>query len=192
MIDRLLNMLRVARVKIVDDSGAIQRLQIDEGDFPDGRRVIDKIAHFKQFGFASSPPADSDAMLAALGGNRSQTIALGTNHQKSRPRGLAVGDSMLYRAKADGTLGANVWIKDGVIEIDADGGAVMVRNATTVTVVASDKVRVEAPTLECTGDVVSRADGQRVSLNTLHDKYDVHKHYVTTTGSLTGVTDSAA
>ncbi len=192
MMHRLLNVLRVGVLKLVDDSDEFQLLQIDEGNFPDGRRVLDKIRHFKQFGFASSPPADSDAMLAALGGDRSQTIAIGTNHQKSRPRGLAAGDSMLYRAKAEGTLGAYVWIKDGVIEIDADGGDVMVRNATTVTVVASDKVRVEAPTLECTGDIVSRADGERVSLNTLRDKYDAHKHPVTALGSPTGASDSPA
>ncbi|MGY2732396.1 phage baseplate assembly protein domain-containing protein [Sphingomonas sp. UYP23] len=188
----LLNMLRVARIKLVDDSGPVQRLQIDEGDFPDGRRVLDKIAHLKHFGFASSPPAESDVMLTALGGDRSQTIAIGTNHQKSRPLGLGMGDSMLYRARADGALGASVSIKDGVIEIDADGGAVMVRNATTVTVVASEKVRVEAPTLECTGDIVSRADGARVSLNTLRDKYDAHKHPVTALGSPTGTSDSPA
>ena len=95
---------------------------------------------------------------------------------------------MLYRAK-DGARGAYIWLKDGVIQIDAAGGEVMIQNATTVTVKASTKVRLETPTVETTGDFVSRADGTRVSLNAQQDAYDQHKHSGGTIGGNTGITD---
>lgn len=91
--------------------------------------------------------------------------------------------------------------------IDCAGLPAVLRNATTVTVTAqsvvveatnatvkaSGKARVESPTLEVTGDVVSRADETRVSLNDLRDAYALHKHAGVRSGTeVTGLTDHSA
>ncbi|NIJ07245.1 phage gp45-like [Sphingomonas vulcanisoli] len=179
MIDRLLTLLRVGRLKLVDDDGVIQRMQAFEGDLGafGGQRIIDKVPYIGQFGLLSVPPLEAELLLAAPAGDRTQTIAIGSNHQPSRPTGNKPGDSGLYDVRRQLLTLA----EDGTT-IDAAGLQVTIRNAS--------KVRIECDLLEITGDLVSRADGVRVSLNGLRDAYDVHKHPgVAGGGSSTGTTD---
>lgn len=182
MIHRFTALLRVARVLLVDDmSGPIQRLQIDDGDLGavGGRRIVDRVAHILQFGFASVPPESSEVLLGSLGGDRSQTIALGSNHQPSRPRDLQPGDACLYDER-----GQRVWLTEGGIVVDAAGLEVTVRNAA--------KLRAECP-IESTGDITAMVDGTPISLKALHDAYNAHKHPGVTAGAAsTGTTDHAA
>jgi phage baseplate assembly protein V len=186
-------MLRVGRIKLVDDSGPIQRFQIFEGSLGNvgGDRLIDKVAHIAQFGFASSPPLDSEVMLVAPAGDRTQTIALGTNHQPSRPKILKAGDAILYDVR-----GAMVWLSaDGII-IDGAGLPIVVRNSPTVTVTAVEKITLDAPLTECTGnfkaDRLLTGDGSPIELGALRDAYNAHKHTGVATGSgSSGTTDHA-
>lgn len=184
-------LLRVARVKLVDDTGPIQRLQIDEGDLGGfgGRRVIDKVPHFLQFGFASSPPLDSEVMLAAPAGDRTQTIAMGTNHQPSRQKNLQPGDACLYDVR-----GQYVRLTAAGLEIDCAGLPAVIRNCPTVTITATEKITLDAPNVECTGnfkaDALLTADGTPVELGALRDAYNAHKHSNVSTGTGTsGTTD---
>lgn len=178
----LLNaLMRIGRVKLVDDTGPIQRLQVDEGDLGSygGRRVIDNVAHILTFGFASAPPLDAELLLGAPGGDRSQTIAFGSNHQPSRPRDLPVGDSCQYDVR-----GQRVWLSDAGIIIDGAGLdlPVTIRNVA--------KLRVEATQIECTGDVVANIDGTPISLAKLAAAYLAHHHSGVAAGTeLTGTTD---
>jgi phage gp45-like len=184
MMHRIRALLRVARVRLVDGAGPIQRLQIDDGDLGafGGRRIVDKVAHMLQFGFASSPPLGSEVVLGALGGDRSQTIALGTNHQDSRPRDLGEGDSCLYDQR-----GQRVWLTDEGIIVDGAGLDL------PVTVLNVPKLRVEATRIECTGDIVGFVDGTQISLKALHDAFNAHKHPgVAAGGASTGLTDHTA
>lgn len=184
MIDRILNLIGVGRAVLVDDMKDVQRVQISQGNTgsDDGESLTDNVAVIGRFGFSSNAPPKSEHVLVRMGGNRSQTIAIGSNHRPSRPTGLEPGDAIFYRAK-DGALGACVWLKDGVIQVDADGDDVMIQNAALVTVKATTKVRLETPLLEVTGDIVSRADGATVSLNELRDAYHAHKHTGVQSGS---------
>ncbi len=197
MIHRLLNMIGVGRIELVKDDKDVQRIQVSQGKIgsDDGESLIDNVPMVGLFGHASNVPTGAEVTLIRQGGDRSQTVAIASNHRPSRPTNLAAGDSMLYRAK-DGARGAYIWLKDGVIQIDADGGDVMLQNAETVTIKASTKVRIEADRLEVTGDVISRADGTSVSLNALkdahdalHDAYNAHKHTGGTISGNTGVSD---
>jgi phage baseplate assembly protein V len=165
MIERIRNMLRIGRVKVIDDSEVVRRMQIYEGDLGafGGKRLIDKVAHMAHFGLISVPPLESEVLLASLAGDRTQTIAIGTNHQPSRPTGYEAGDSGLYDVRGQ----LLTLTEDGTI-IDAAGLQVTIRNAS--------KVRVECELLEVVGDVVARADGTRVSLSDLRDVYNAHAH----------------
>lgn len=177
----LLNaVFRLGRTKLVDDSGPVQRVQVDEGDLGEygGRRIIDNVAHVMHFGFASAPPLEAELLLGAIGGDRSQTIAFGSNHQQSRPRDLEPGDSCLYDDR-----GQIVKLtKDGLL-IDCAGLSAVIRNFSSLKVFGD---------IQATGDVIARCDATSVSLNGLHDAYDAHAHLVNAIGQPTGLTDHKA
>lgn len=180
MIGFLANLIGLGRISMVDDSAELQRVQITEGAVGTGMtdRITNDVIRVTDFGFASSPPLDAEAVLVRRTGDRAQSIVIATSHRPSRPKGLQPGDSGIYDVR-----GAKVMLTAQGIEIDAKGKAVTIRNAS--------KVRVEAELLEVTGDVVSRANGTEVSLNGLADAYSKHKHTgVQTGGGISGKTDS--
>jgi len=194
MIDyrrRIANLLGVGRLTVLDDTGPTQLVQTDEGAFVPGepvKKLSDRVPRIFEFGFTSYPPMKSEVILCRLGGNRSLQIVIGTNHQPSRPRDLKEGDAAIYDVR-----GARIWLSEDGIIIDGAGLPMTIQNAPTITVKAETKVRIESPLVEVTGDVVSRADGSRVSLNNLRDAYEAHAHGgVQTGGSATGGTDHPA
>jgi phage gp45-like len=193
MMSRILNLIGRGRLTLVKDDKDVQRLQISEGNTgsDEGESLTDDIVMIGLFGLSSNAPEKTEVVLLRLGGDRSQTIAVGANHGPSRPKNLAPGDTMLYRAK-DGARGAYIWLKDGVLQIDAAGGDVVVQNAATATIKASTKVRLETPKVETTGDFISRCDGTPVSMNALRDAYHAHKHTGGTISGNTGTTDHDA
>lgn len=194
MLERLAHLISVGRVTLVKDDGAVQLAQISEGMTGSDTKesITDDIPIVVAYGFSSNAPLKAEAITVRLGGDRSQSIIIGTSHRPSRPKNLQAGETMLYRGHGNDptAVGAYIWLKDGVIQIDADGGDVMIQNADTVTVKATTKVRLETPKLEVTGDIVSRAGGTEVSLNDLRDAYHAHKH-LGVTGS-PGTTDHDA
>ena len=178
MTDSLLHVFGVARVTLADDSGPIQLLQVDEGpagaDAP--QRLVDKVKRVAEFGFASVPPLTSEVLLVRIGGHRSQTLVVGSNHQPSRLKNLQPGDSALYDER-----GAYLWLTSAGLVIDAAGLDITIRNYGTLTADGD---------LHVTGDVISRSAGTHVSLNALRDAYDAHKHTGVAAGSSsTGNTD---
>lgn len=86
------------RVKLVDDTGAIQTMQLDLGPSgPAGSLGIrDKTKVVNFFGFSANPPADGDAIVLNVGGDRNFAIVIGHNHQKYRLTGLQPGEAALY------------------------------------------------------------------------------------------------
>ena len=217
MIHRLQQMLRVGRVKLVDESGPIGRVQIDEGDLgkSGGRRIIDKVARVAHFGFAAVPPIGSEVMLASPAGDRTQTIAIGSNHQPSRLKDLKPGDSGIYDVR-----GAKVTLTADGLLIDCAGLPALVQNCPTITLHATEKVTVDAPLVEVlhdltvggdasiagtaaitgdttvggalntSGEITGDSGGSIVTLGGLHVAYNAHKHGGVKTGSDTsGGTD---
>ncbi len=178
MLSRLLHLVRLGRVSAVDDTGSVQRIQVTEAaPGADGSpAVVDAVPVLGLFGLASSPPLKSDVLVVRLYGGRTLSIALGTNHQPSRLRGLSPGDAALYDQR-----GAYVWLTPDGLVIDGAGLPATVRNVTTLRV--EGEVRV-------TGDVVADCDGAAISLRALHDAYNAHKHGgVQAGGALTQTTD---
>lgn len=194
MIDRILSLVGLGRIRLIDDSGPVQRIQVDQGAFVGARRITDNVPLANHYGFGSVPPIDTEVLVVRMGGDRSQSVAIATNHQPSRPRDLHDGDVVIYD-----TRGARILLTEAGIFVDAAGADIEVTNADTVSVTAknvtviADKVRVEADLLEVTGDIVSRAEGERVSLNALRDAYQAHKHGGVVAGNtVTGATDKPA
>jgi phage baseplate assembly protein V len=181
-VSDLVNLVGVGQVGRVDDSQEVQLLQVVERAKGQGfvDRILERITRVAEFGFASVPPIGAEILLLRRGGDRSQSLAIGSSHRPSRPRDLKPGDSGIYDVR-----GAKVMLTSEGLVIDCAGLPAVIKN--------SPKLRVEVDVLEVTGDIVSRADGAPVSLNGLHDAYAQHKHTGVETGpGISGPTDTPA
>lgn len=190
MIGALANLIGIGRTTRIDDSGELQLHQVTEGAVGNGfaDRVTDDVRRVSEFGFASVPPIGAEVLVLRRLSQRVLSLVIGTSHRPSRPRGLQPGDAGLYDVR-----GAKVMLTANGLAIDCARLPVVLTNTTDVTVTASGKVRIEASTLEVTGDVISRADGAHVSLNALRDAYAAHKHGLVKAGTDTsGPTDHTA
>ena len=154
----------------VDDSGAVQRMQVQVNEL----ETIDGLKRVAEFGLTSVPPLGSDVSFVFIGGDRSNGMVVATNHQASRPKGLLPGETMIYTQD-----GKQIYLTaSGCIKVAANGQAVEIDNATTVTIIAATKIRAETPLLECTGDIVDNCDTSGRSMAADRVIYDGHKHDV--------------
>lgn len=167
---RVLLSLARALVTTVNDSGGVQMMQVKLNAL----ETRDNTPRISEFGHASNPPVGSDAIVCFLGGDRSNGVVLGTVHQSSRPKSLASGETMIYSQD-----GKSVYLTaSGGIVVEAKGQAVMVNNATTVTINAATKVRMVTPRLECTGDIIDNADTNAHTMAQMRSIYNGHTHPV--------------
>jgi phage baseplate assembly protein V len=158
------------RVKFVDDSGTVQKMQV----LMSGMETPDSRFRVPEFGFTSNPPIDSDVIAVHVDGDRSAGAVLGTNHQPSRPTGLQSGETMLYSQD-----GKYVYLTaSGGIVVEATGQAVTVNDATIVTINAATKVRMVTPLLECTGDIIDNAGSNSHTMSQMRSIYNTHTHPV--------------
>ncbi|WP_342705137.1 phage baseplate assembly protein V [Burkholderia arboris] len=159
-----------ARVTQQNDAGGAQLLQVQVN----AREAIDGLPRIAEFGLTSVPPDGSDVVMLNLGGGRNNGVIVGTNHQQSRPRNLKPGETMLYSQD-----GKYVYLTaSGGISVFANGQPVSITGATTVTINAATKVRMETPRLECTGDIVDNCDTTGRSMAADRVIFDGHDHNV--------------
>ena len=117
-IDRLLAPIRrritgmITRALVTDVVENLQRQNIQVKMH--ANESADNIERFQNYGFSSVPPPGSEAILAALGGNLANLIALAVEDKKVRPQGES-GDVFLYHQE-----GHKIRLtKDGKIVITA-------------------------------------------------------------------------
>lgn len=126
-----------------DSSTPLQTLQIEllKGE------VLDGVEHLEPYGFTARPIAGYRTLAASLGGERNHTVVLVTTDRRHRKKGLAVGEVALYTDEGDYIL-----LKRGrVVEVVA--GAQMKVTAPDVEVIASTKVMLNTPLVECSTDL---------------------------------------
>ncbi|EHD21328.1 MULTISPECIES: phage baseplate assembly protein domain-containing protein [Brenneria] len=165
---RTLMMLGIGTVTGSSDGGKVQKIQYRapleiRGDTP----------RMAEFGFSSGLPSGSDVVLAFLCGDRSNAVIIATNNQSYRHTNLKPGESVIYNQ-----WGMFVKLTETGIEIEAKDQPVTVRNATTVTVVATEKIRLETPNLFVTGDITDNCDSQSSTLKQLREAHNQHDHDV--------------
>lgn len=91
-----------ARVLRSDDSGPLQTFQI-EGFIGE---IRDDVPRIGEWGLASRPPADAQAVVLSLGGDRGRMVAIGVEDRETRRKNLAEGETFLYgAANADTRIG---------------------------------------------------------------------------------------
>ncbi|WP_186247321.1 phage baseplate assembly protein V [Burkholderia gladioli] len=185
ILDRIRNLFGRGRVTLVDDSGPVQivQLRMNGLEVPAGRYRV------PEFGFSSNPPIGSDALALHVAGDRSAGAVVGTNHQQSRPRGLAPGESILY--SQDGKC---IYLKDGAIVVEAKGQDVVVNDAANITlncsgdctmniggkldVVAPGGVNFTTPLVGSTGDMQDNTETNNETMKGMRELYDTHTHNV--------------
>lgn len=164
---RILLMVGWGRVTFSDDRGAAQLLQVKLND----SETRDATPRLAEFGLTSRPPADADVVLAFMAGDRSKAIVVATGHQASRPKGLEVGETMLYDL-----WGKYLYLKADSIVVEAGGLPVVVNNATQVTINASDSVVMNTPRLTVTGDIEAGGDITDKTRSMAADRAIFNKH----------------
>lgn len=126
---------------------AVMRADVD-GLADEALRDIEYLQHF---GFASCPPAGSDAVVLPLGGASSHGVVVATQHGSFRIRTLKSGETAVFSED-----GAKIVLKRGrIIEADCDVFRV---NCKTYAVNASEAADFVTPKLETSA--VLTAGGQ--------------------------------
>ncbi|MEM9378410.1 MAG: phage baseplate assembly protein V [Planctomycetota bacterium] len=117
--------------------------------------VADRVHVVQEYGFASRPPAGSEAVVVCAGGDRSHPIVVGTLDRRNPGPELAEGDVAVFSSSGD------------VIVLQAAGGVAVKSPA----IALEGDVSVSG-SLAAEGDV---SDGAG-ALQTLREIYDVHTH----------------
>ncbi|HGM4943585.1 phage baseplate assembly protein domain-containing protein [Serratia liquefaciens] len=165
---RVSMMLGIGRITAHSDAGGIQKLQ-----YQTPLEVRGETPRMAEFGFSSGLPVGTDVVIAYLGGDRSSAVIVASNNQQYRHPGLKSGESVIYNQ-----WGMFIKLTENGIEVEAKGQPVTVSNATTVTVTAIEKIRLETPRLEVTGDVIDNCDSNGATLKQLRDGHNDHDHIV--------------
>ncbi|MDR1276377.1 MAG: phage baseplate assembly protein V [Candidatus Accumulibacter sp.] len=130
----------------------------------------DDVERIQEYGFTSVPPAGSEAVVVFQGGNRDHGLIIATDNRTFRLKNLASGEVALYTDEGD-TI---VFRRGNVIEITA--AATVTITAPLVTIAASEKVRLETPTLEVTGEIIDLTDAGGKTMSGMRGIYNTHTH----------------
>lgn len=171
---RVMLMIGRARLTTGRDDSSVQRHQVRLGAL----EVRDNTPRLAEYGFTSMPPAGSDAVLAFIGGDRSNGVIIATGHQASRLKNMKSGETALYD-----DLGQRVFLTRQGIVIEGAGLPVTICNAPEVILKAESKVRIEAPVLECTGQIIDQCGSGGHSMAQMRDVYNQHTHGGVKSGS---------
>jgi phage gp45-like len=95
------------RIKFVDDTGPVQRAQIQIF----GDEIIDGLPVPHDYGFTSNPPVDSDVVAAFMGGNRKNGVIVAVGSQQYRIKNLKSGEVAIY----DGIGQSILLTKTGIV-----------------------------------------------------------------------------
>ena len=156
------------KVTAMKDTGGVQVLQ-----YQHPVEVRGSTPRMMEFGFSSGLPVGTDVLIACIGGDRSSGIVIATNHSGYRHSGLNPGETVIYNQ-----WGQYVKLTESSIEVQANNRAVDVKQATQVTIEASEGVTVNGPFLTCTGDIIDNCESNTTTLKSLREAFIKHDHDV--------------
>lgn len=174
---RILLVIGRGRIKTGNDDGPVQFQQVRLGVL----ETIDNLPRLAEYGFNSMPPAETDAIVLFMGGNRSQGVIVATGSQQFRMRSLKPGEVSISDNK-----GQSVHLTQEGIVVDGGGLPILVKNTPSVTL--------DTPDVTMTGDlhvkgsvdvemnIVAKGDisdqGEK-SMRGMREVYNGHAHDVT-------------
>lgn len=186
-------MLTVGRcvIRAVSDSGKLQSVQAEllKGE------LRDNLERFQQYGYTSVPLTGAEGVAVFVGGNRDHGLVVCVDDRRYRVKDLQAGEVAIYTDEGD-----KIHLKrNNEIEITTKTLKVICE---TATVEASEKITLDTPETEITGNLTvggnvstagnSTSAGQVSDLNgtmqEIRTTYNGHKH--TETGSITQTPDA--
>lgn len=182
LYQRLRLLMTFARILRVDDSGDLQVMQL-EGFVGEIRESVPRIG---QWGFASNPPLDSQAVVLATGADRGQLVVIGVEDRRTRPKNLPVGTAQIH------SIGGNrVTCKpDGTIEIFGTVGNLTINPAGAITINGLSLTVAASGAVSITGGAAVTINGSSVVLGaatTIDGKaFLAHTHTSNVVGTPTG------
>lgn len=165
ILNRIVNMFSLGRVTGHKDAGGTQEIQYQTP------LEVASAFRIQNFGFSSGLPADTDVLIAFIGGDRSSPVIIGANNQQYRHTGLQQGESVVYNQ-----WGMTVLLTEDGITINAKGKDVEVVECRQATINASESVLANTPLLKCTGDIVDNCETNTTTLKQLREAYNDHDH----------------
>lgn len=132
---RIMNMVSRGVIASADDEPGIQLEQVSLV-YEEDKVSIER---FQNYGFSSSPPADSEALVVFVGGGRDHGIIVATDDRQRRFTGLQPGECVIYNANTGDSL---VLKNDGSAELQTDK-----------VVIKSEEIEIEAPEIRIKGDI---------------------------------------
>lgn len=126
--DAIMLLTGKAVITLVDDTKDIQEVQLSAL----AGETLSRVPRVQNFGFASNPPKDSEAIIVSLGAQRENVVVVTADNRKVRFKNLAPGECAVYTD--DGTV---IHLKKGGL----------------VDVIAATKILVQCPEVEFTGNV---------------------------------------
>jgi phage gp45-like len=78
---------------------------------------FDGVENWQQFGFASRPPAGTEALVLLVDGNPDQAVCTATQSRGDRPAGMAVGDACLFSAVSGSDQAAVKCLATGDVDV---------------------------------------------------------------------------
>ncbi len=103
-------MVTRAVLETINDDTDLQSVKLQALD----DMVRDDIEHFQPGGLSHNPPADSEGLLLAVGGDSSHGVLLAAAARKKRPKGLQPGETKVYA------------VDGGYLLLKSDGSAQLV------------------------------------------------------------------
>lgn len=183
-------MLTVGRcvIRAVGDSSKMQSVQAEllKGE------LRDNLERFQQYGYTSVPLPGAEGVAVFVGGNRDHGLVVCVDDRRYRLKDLQAGEVAIYTDEGD-----KIHLKrNNEIEVTTKTLKIVCE---TATVEASEKVTLDTPETEITGNLTvggnvntagdSASAGQvsdvNGSMQEIRTVYNGHKH--TETGSLTQV-----
>lgn len=89
---RVLLMVGRAVAQVINDAGGVQVMQLTglSGE------ILDQVERLQEYGFTAVPHSGAEAVLVAVGGNRSHSLVIAVEDRRYRLAGLAAGEVALY------------------------------------------------------------------------------------------------
>ena len=173
---RVLLMLSRAVVRVVDDSRAVQELQLSL--LRDELRA--GVERLQEYGFTSVPLPGAWAFAACIGGNRDHPVVIATDDGRHRPRNLQPGEVALYdhsgqvvHLKADGQVRIQA---TAALVVDAPQSSFLGNVAVQGTVIAQGVIQ-SASSMVSAGNVIAfNATPAPFGMGIVRDTFNAHTH----------------
>jgi phage baseplate assembly protein V len=155
---RIENLLARGTLTAVNTARKMQRLNVKllGGEQKQG------VEYFDDYGFTSAPLAGAEVLSLFFDGDRSHGVCIRVADRRYR-LAVAAGEVAMYD-----DLGRKVHFTRAGLVVDGASHLVTVKSLV--------KVRVEAPSLECTGEIKDLCDTAGKTMSSMRSNYNSHDH----------------